>query len=341
MAITDREKQVLGAIIDYYLTFGDTIGSRTLVKKYNIGFSSATIRNVMADLEDMGYIAKTHTSSGRVPTDLGYKFYLHELLKIEQLSKAERDRIDLAYERRVTEIESVLKKTSSLLSKLTSYAGMVIEPDFKREKIKKVELVHIDDYLVMAVIVSENMSVRTKKLSLEHGITREELEKVSKEINEKLKRGEVHSHTQVEELILEKDNPLLEEFEREIYQDIQGNFFLNNATSIFHDKSVGEVQETLEMFNRKKGVRELFESLVKAREPNYGEVNVAFGDELNIPGLEDFSFVYSVYKMGSSQGVIGVIGPRRMAYSKTMGLVDYVTREVNKVIDEIEHKKEK
>lgn len=341
MAITDREKQVLGAIIDYYLTFGDTIGSRTLVKKYNIGFSSATIRNVMADLEDMGYIAKTHTSSGRVPTDLGYKFYLHELLKIEQLSKAEMERIDLAYERKVTEIESVLKKTSSLLSNLTSYAGMVIEPDFKREKIKKVELVHIDDYLVMAVIVSENMSVRTKKLPLEHGIAREELEKVSKEINEKLRRGEVHSHLQVEELILEKDNPLLEEFEREIYQDIQGDFFLNNTSSIFQDKSVGEVQETLEMFTRKKGVRELFESLVKAREPNYGEVNVAFGDELSIPGLEEFSFVYSVYKMGASQGVIGVIGPRRMAYSKTMGLVEYVTREVNKVIDEIEHKKEK
>lgn len=341
MAITDREKQVLGAIIDYYLTFGDTIGSRTLVKKYNIGFSSATIRNVMADLEDMGYIAKTHTSSGRVPTDLGYKFYLHELLKIEQLSKAEMDRIDLAYERKVTEIESVLKKTSSLLSNLTSYAGMVIEPDFKREKIKKVELVHIDDYLVMAVIVSENMSVRTKKLPLEHGIKREELEKISKEINDKLKLGEVHSHLQVEELILEKDNPLLEEFEREIYQDIQGDFFLNNTSSIFQDKSVGEVQETLEMFTRKKGVRELFESLVKAREPNYGEVNVAFGDELSIPGLEEFSFVYSVYKMGASQGVIGVIGPRRMAYSKTMGLVEYVTREVNKVIDEIEHKKEK
>lgn len=341
MAITDREKQVLGAIIDYYLTFGDTIGSRTLVKKYNIGFSSATIRNVMADLEDMGYISKTHTSSGRVPTDLGYKFYLHELLKIEQLSQAERDRIDMAYERRVNEIESVLKRTSSLLSKLTSYAGIVIEPDFKREKIKKVELVHIDDYLVMAIIVSENMSVRTKKISLEHGIKKSELEKVSKDINDKLKVGEVHSHRQVEELILEKDNSFLEEFEREIYQDIQGNFFMNNATSIFQDKSVGEVQETLEMFNKKKGIKELFESLVAAKEPNYGEVNVAFGDELNIPGLEDFSFVYSVYKMGSSQGVIGVIGPRRMAYSKTMGLVEYVTHEVNKVINEIEHKKEK
>lgn len=93
MAISDREKLVLGVIIDYYLTFGDTIGSRTLVKKYNIELSSATIRNVMADLEDMGYISKTHTSSGRIPTDKGYKFYLHELLKVEKISKEERKKL--------------------------------------------------------------------------------------------------------------------------------------------------------------------------------------------------------------------------------------------------------
>lgn len=338
MAITDREKQVLGAIIDYYLTFGDTIGSRTLVKKYDIGFSSATIRNVMADLEDMGYISKTHTSSGRVPTDLGYKFYLHELLKIEKLSKQEIKRIDLAYERRVNEIESVLKRTSSLLSKLTSYAGLVIEPSLKRERMKKVELVHLDEYLVMAVIVSESMEVRTKKISLQNGISREELAKVSQDINEKLKVGELHSHVQVEKMILEKD--LVEELEREIYQEMDGNIFLNNTTSIFQDRNVGEVRETLEMFQKKKGIKELFEGLVRSKEDqDYGEVNVAFGDELNIAGLEDFSFVYSVYKLGDSQGVIGVIGPRRMAYSKTMGLVKHVTNEVNKVIDGIEHHK--
>ncbi len=341
MAISEREKQVLGAIIDYFLTFGDTIGSRTLVKKYNIGLSSATIRNVMADLEDMGYIAKTHTSSGRVPTDLGYKFYLSELLKVEKLSKTERDRIDLAYEKKVTEIELVLKRTSSLLSKLTSYAGIVIEPDLKRDRIKKVELVHIDDYLIMAIIVSENLSVRTKKIKLENGISRDELDRVAGDINEKLRSGEVRTDLEVEEIILEKDSYVFDELEKEIYKDIEGNFFLNNTASIFQDKNVGEVQDTLELFSKKKGVRELFENLVAAREFNYNEVNVCFGDELNIPGLEDFSFVYSVYKIGSSQGVIGVIGPRRMAYSKTMGLVEYVTHEVNKVIDEIDHKKEK
>ncbi len=340
MPISDREKLVLGVIIDYYLTFGDTIGSRTLVKKYNIDLSSATIRNVMADLEDMGYISKTHTSSGRVPTDKGYKFYLHELLKIEKISKDERKKIDMAYERRVNELEDILQKTSSLLSKLTSYAGIVAEPDIKREGIKKVELVHINDYIIMAVIVMDNMAVRTKKISLEHGITREELAVISKELNEKIRRGEVKSH-EVEEFILEKDNPILKDLENEVYQDIEGKFYMNNASSIFQNKSVEEARETLELFSKKKGMKEIFEILVKSKSQDSGDVNVIFGDELNIKGLEDFSFVYSVYKIGDSQGVIGVIGPRRMAYSKTMGLVKHVTKEVNKVIEEIEHKKER
>ncbi|ADO83450.1 heat-inducible transcriptional repressor HrcA [Ilyobacter polytropus] len=340
MAISDREKLVLGVIIDYYLTFGDTIGSRTLVKKYNIELSSATIRNVMADLEDMGYISKTHTSSGRIPTDKGYKFYLHELLKVEKISKEERKKIDMAYELRVSELEDILKKTSTLLSKLTSYAGIVVEPDIKREGIKKVELVHIEDYLIMAVIVMDNMAVRTKKISLEHGLSREEVAAVSKELNEKLRKGELKSY-EVEDFILEKDNPVLSNLENEVFQDIEGQFYMNNASSIFQNKSVEEARETLELFNKKKGMKEIFEILVKSREHDYGDVNVVFGDELNIKGLEDFSFVYSVYKMGESQGVIGVIGPRRMAYSKTMGLVKYVTKEVNKVIEEIEHKKER
>jgi heat-inducible transcriptional repressor len=340
MPISDREKLVLGVIIDYYLTFGDTIGSRTLVKKYNIDLSSATIRNVMADLEDMGYISKTHTSSGRTPTDKGYKFYLHELLKIEKISKDERKKIDMAYERRVNELEDVLKKTSSLLSKLTSYAGIVVEPDIKREGIKKVELVHINDYIIMAVIVMDNMAVRTKKISLEYGIDRDELASISKELNDKIIKGELKSH-EVEEFILEKDNPILQGLENEVYQDIEGKFYMNNAEGIFQNKSMEEARDTLELFSKKKGMKEIFEILMESKDHKDGDVNVVFGDELSIKGLEDFSFVYSVYKIGKSQGVIGVIGPRRMAYSKTMGLVKHVTQEVNKVIDDIEHKKER
>jgi len=337
--ISDREKLVLGAIIDYYLTYGDTIGSRTLVKKYEIQFSSATIRNVMADLEDMGYIAKTHTSSGRIPTDKGYKFYLDELIKIEKLSRLEREKIHRMYEDKMEEIESVLKRTSSLLSKLTSYAGIVMEPDIKRDNIKKVELVHINDYSALAVIVMENASVRTKKIHFENPLSCEELSDISNDLNSEIHKGEIAEH-EVEEFIIEKSSPLLTNLSEELYSDLEGKFFIEGTNDIFANKTVEEAKEVLEVLSKRKNLRDIFEELAKSRPNKSGEANVIFGDELQIEALKDLSFVYSVYKVGNSQGVIGVVGPKRMAYSKTVGLVEYVTKEVDRAISDIE-KKEK
>lgn len=338
MSITEREKLVLNAIVNYYLNFGDTIGSRTLVKKYGIDLSSATIRNVMADLEDMGFIAKTHTSSGRIPTDKGYKYYLDELLKIEKLTKQEKENIELSYENRVNELDMLLQHTSSLLSKLTTYAGIAMEPAIIIEKVKKVELVHIDDYMIISIIVLENRAVKTKKVILTNPITKDELAELTEEINERLKVEDLSS-TEIENFILGKKK-IIPKVARH-YED-DGKLFINNVPSIFRDKNVNEVSEALELFNQRKDIRGIFEHIINTRNTTNGRVEVVFGDELGIKGLEDYSFVYSTYSIGDSQGVIGVIGPKRMAYSKTMGLIKYVTQEVNKVINQnqIERKDE-
>ncbi len=329
MSITDREKLVLNAIVNYYLNFGDTIGSRTLVKKYGIDLSSATIRNVMADLEDMGFIAKTHTSSGRIPTDKGYKYYLEELLKVEKLTKQERENIELVYENRVNELDMLLQQTSSLLSKLTTYAGIAMEPATLVERVKKVELVHIDDYMIVAIIVLDNRSVKTKKLMLTTPITKEELAELSSEINSRLEVEDL-SPIDIENYIVGKKKiiPMSGHYEDD------SKLFINNVPSIFRDKHVNEVSEVLELFHHRRDIREIFEHIINTKKPTNGRVEVVFGDELGIRGLEDYSFVYSTYNIGESQGVIGVIGPKRMAYSKTMGLIKYVTQEVNKVINQ-------
>lgn len=338
MSITEREKLVLNAIVNYYLNFGDTIGSRTLVKKYGIDLSSATIRNVMADLEDMGFIAKTHTSSGRIPTDKGYKYYLDELLKIEKLTKQEKENIELSYENRVNELDMLLQHTSSLLSKLTTYAGIAMGPAIIIEKVKKVELVHIDDYMIISIIVLENRAVKTKKVILTNPITKDELAELTEEINERLKVEDLSS-TEIENFILGKKKIIPKVAQH--YED-DGKLFINNVPSIFRDKNVNEVSEALELFNQRKDIRGIFEHIINTRNTTNGRVEVVFGDELGIKELEDYSFVYSTYSIGDSQGVIGVIGPKRMAYSKTMGLIKYVTQEVNKVINQnqIERKDE-
>lgn len=322
MVVSDREKLVLSAIIDFYLITGETIGSRALVKKYNIDLSSATIRNVMSDLEDMGFIAKTHTSSGRIPTDRGYKFYLEELLKVEKLSREEQDRIDSVYETKMRELDSVLKRTSTLLSKLTNYVGIVIEPSHKKEKIKKVELVHIDDYMAMAVVVMENKSVRTKKIFFDEICTEQQLFKLSQKINNEIKNNFIESH-KIEQII---------DF---VYGEVEGKLFLENSSEIFKDKQVNEISEVLDIFSKQEKIKELFEEAIKSKPFKEGEVNVIFGEELAVKGLEDYSFVYSIYNMDNSPGIIGVMGPKRMSYSKTMGFIQHVTKEVNKVIKQI------
>lgn len=340
MNITDREKLVLNAIIDYYLTFGDTIGSRTLVKKYGIDLSSATIRNVMADLEDMGFIEKTHTSSGRIPTDMGYKYYLTELLKIERLTQEEKENINSVYNRRIDELDKILKRTSTLLSKLTNYAGIAVEPRTVNERVDRIEFVHIDNYLIMMVIVMGDRQVKTKNIHLTFPMTREELAKKANELNKKLKNNEIDV-LQVEKYILGQDEYIYEDDVNDA-EDFS-KYFINNLSSMLKNKTVDEVANVIEFFNERGDIRELFEKLIeqKSRENKNSDVNVIFGDELGIRELEDFSFVYSVYNIGGSQGIIGVMGPKRMAYSKTMGLINHVSREVNKVINLIEKKEKK
>ncbi|MDR1835147.1 MAG: heat-inducible transcriptional repressor HrcA [Fusobacteriaceae bacterium] len=338
MSISDREKLVLNAIINYYLTYGDTIGSRTLVKKYGIDLSSATIRNVMADLEDLGYIEKTHTSSGRIPTDKGYKYYLSELLKIEKITQEEKANIELAYEQRMSELDLVLKKTSSLLSKLTNYAGIVVEPSAYVDKVKKVELIYVDSHTIFAVIIRDNKNIRTKRISLVNPIDRTELEEISENIRQKLTERNL-SISEIEHFILDSHyESIIESPEPGAENDgeLEGNFFVHNMPGIFKDKNVSEVSEVIELFNNRGDVTQLFEDVVRRRNMENGGVDVIFGEELGVKGLEDYSFVYSVYKIGNTQGILGVIGPKRMPYSRTMGLIKHVTKEVNKVIGDIE-----
>lgn len=338
MRISEREKLVLNAIVDYYLTVGDTIGSRTLVKKYGIELSSATIRNVMADLEDMGFIEKTHTSSGRIPTDMGYKYYLTELLKVEKITQEEIENISNVYNRRVDELENILKQTSTLLSKLTNYAGIAVEPKPDNTKVDRVELVYIDEYLIMAVIVMEDRRVKTKNIHLPYPITKDEVDKKVIELNEKIKNNEI-AINDIEKFFTESSDIIYENDD----EDELSKYFINNLPGVLKDRDIEEVTDVIEFFNERKDIRDLFEKLIeqKAKENSKTNVNVILGDELGIKELEDFSFVYSIYNLGGAQGIIGVMGPKRMAYSKTMGLINHVSREVNKLINSMEREKNK
>jgi heat-inducible transcriptional repressor len=334
MSLSERERLVLGAIIEYYLTFGDTIGSRTLVKKYNFDFSSATIRNVMADLEELGYIKKTHTSSGRVPTDLGYKFYLQELLKIRKLSKLEKEKIELAYEKRMLELDAIFEKTSKLLSKMSSYAAIVIEPKIEKELIKKIEIMQVTDYTIMTIAVLDDCSVKTRKIHLDSPITDEETEYIKQEIKKELKNSEMTLNQFYEKIKEMLSNKIFENFEEKDDED-DGLFIRGESNILKTLNNNNDVLNMVDIFNKKQHLRKTFEEIVKKGNYEEGKVYILLGEDLNIEALSEFSFVFSTYNLRGSKGVIGVIGPKRMEYSKTVSLVEYVSEEVNRVIQNL------
>lgn len=328
--MNDREQLILNAIIKHYLEFGESVGSRTLEKKYDIGVSSATIRNTMADLEDKGLIVKIHTSSGRIPTSEAYKLYIDELVKIRDVSTEAKAKIFEAYNKKMNQIDMIFEETTRLLSVMTEYAAVVLEPSIRQEGVKKVKLVHISDNNILAVVVMDSHLTKNLNIYLENPISEEEVENVNIYLNEKIKSSpRIFTLSDLKEFFVNT-----ELFESDDFQDDGEKIFFEGGSKLLENNisDIVKVIDRMKFFNNPKGMKQIFSQFLRTEEYKDGEVNIIFGEDLDIAGLEDFSFVFSVYTMGDSKGIMGVIGPKRMEYSKTVGLVEYVSEEVQQIL---------
>ena len=328
--MNDREQLILNAIIKHYLEFGESVGSRTLEKKYDIGVSSATIRNTMADLEDKGLIVKIHTSSGRIPTSEAYKLYIDKLVKIRDVSTEAKAKIFEAYNKKMNQIDMIFEETTRLLSVMTEYAAVVLEPSIRQEGVKKVKLVHISDTNILAVVVMDSHLTKNLNIYLENPISEEEVENVNIYLNEKIKSSSrIFTLSDLKEFFVNT-----ELFESDDFQDDGEKIFFEGGSKLLENNisDIVKVIDRMKFFNNPKGMKQIFSQFLRTEEYKDGEVNIIFGEDLDIAGLEDFSFVFSVYTMGDSKGIMGVIGPKRMEYSKTVGLVEYVSEEVQQIL---------
>ena len=332
--MNDRERLILKAIIKHYLEFGESVGSRTLEKKYSIGVSSATIRNTMADLKDKGLIIKTHTSSGRIPTSEGYRIYVEELIKIREISTEAKAKVIEAYNKKMNQIDKIFEETSRLLSKMSQYAGVVLEPVIRQEGVKKVKLIHINNMNILVVAVMDSFLTKSFNMFLENPMNEEEVEDIDILLNEKIKNSpKAFTLSDLEEFFINKDLLMPEELKEEQVIN-EGKLFFEGGTNLLESNvsDVMKVIDRVKLFNNPEDMRHIFSQFIKTDQYKDGEVNVIFGEDLEIAGLEDFSFVFSVYTMGDAKGIMGVIGPKRMEYSKTVGLVEYVSEEVKQLL---------
>lgn len=328
MELDSRKVTILKVIIKTYLETGEPVGSRTISKYSDLKLSSATIRNEMSDLEEMGYIIQPHTSAGRIPSDQGYRFYVDQIL---QEKDAEVSEVKELMIQRVDRLELVLKKMAQVLAVNTNYAAMISGPRYHQNKLKFIQLSKVDEKKLLVVVVIEGNIIKNTMISIEDAITDEEilnlnillnsslngltLEEINLGIISKLK-GEAGSKGQIVELVLNE----VAEAIRTQEEDLQ--IYTSGATNIFKypELSDGEkASQLLGAFEQKEALKELIDDVNSNEQTNESGIQVYIGEEMPVQSMKDCSVVTANYELGKGlRGTIGIIGPKRMDYEKVL-----------------------
>ena len=325
--MNDREQLILKAVIKHYLDFGESVGSRTIEKKYDIGISSATIRNAMADLEDKGLISKTHTSSGRIPTCEGYKVYVDNILNEEFIDYSKNIDVNSYVKLKSEQVGNIIENVTQMLSKLSGNTTASLEPSNENHKLKKVELIFIDSKRAFVVAVTDMNIIKTANLQLYNYIDEVILKKVSSYINEMiLDKNEEYTLTHLKtflEKIGELNNGLSHENNTKLH--------ISNETSLLLNSN--DVFETIRILEDKADIKNLLKDIVNEKEYTPYEVNVLFGDETNNPKFKDFTFLFSIYEYAGERGILCIIGPYRMNYKKNINLLCYINEILKQALN--------
>ncbi len=336
MQMDDRKWTILKAIIRIYLDTGEPVGSRTISKYPELNLSSATIRNEMSDLEDMGYILQPHTSAGRIPSDAGYRLYVdrmmeekdHEVTQMKELMIQRQDKMEL-----------LLKQVVKYLAANTNYATMITGPQIHQTKLKFIQLSIVDSTQLLATIVTETNLVKNKIISMEHGLDGDTVLRLNILLNTNLNGLTIQQinlatiskmkeaagiHSEVVSRILDTiAETISEEEDVEIYTSGATNFFKYPELSD-RDKA----SELISTFEDKHPLAELMES---GGEDENG-IQVYIGQETPLSNMKDCSVVTASYDMGGGMyGKIGIVGPKRMDYDKVVGVLKNLTSQLDDI----------
>lgn len=335
--LDDRKKKVLKAVVNDYIESAEPVGSRTLARKYELGVSPATIRNEMADLEMLGYLKHLHTSSGRVPSSKGYRFYVDGLLPPKPVSDAEKAQIDRWYRMRVKRVEEVFQETARIISKVTKNVSLVLAPQMTQAQFRCLQFLPLDNRRAITVLMTDAGFIENKIVNIPDGATFEDFQRMAKVINRNLVGHSLQTiqHQSLDEIRDEiQDDSLyeaaLEVINRALDSGKRERLYLSGTTEMieqpeFHD--VEKVKRVLLMLEEE----ELMKDLLHAHMGDGLEVTI--GQENADQHLKDSSLITATYHLnGELLGTIAVLGPTRMEYGKAMSLLEYMNSNLTNVI---------
>ncbi len=344
MFLDDRKRLILHAIIDDYISTAEPIGSRSVSKKHELGLSSATIRNEMSDLEDLGYLIQPHTSAGRVPSDKGYRFYVDQLMKACELTVDEINAMKIEMETKINELSQLLRQASATMSRFTKYTSMAATPERKNSELKAVQVVPIERGNALVVVVTNAGIVKNSLVNIPEGVSPEFLIRVSNIFNDKLsgltlEQINIVVIREIEILIGSSQEilmPILNGVTECIDQIDASEVYLDGMTNILNYpefKDVVKAREFLNMMDTKDILPLLLKSI--SNDGSNG-INIQIGKENKIEEMQDCSVITATYNLGGLViGTIGIIGPTRMEYARVLAAMNYVRRKINEEIDRI------
>lgn len=336
-----RKLEILKAIVTDYILTGEPVGSRTLEKKYQLGISSATIRNEMSDLEELGYLDQLHSSSGRIPSAKGYRMYIDKLMTLETLSPEEAQFIE---EKIITmaafEIDKIMRQTAMMLSELTNLAVVAKKPSLSKAHVKNIQLINVEENTILAVIMVDHGAITHKLIRLNHSPEPEVLMNICNLLNLKLKG------MNIEEINLHIVNSLKNDLEgydelflsilSAVYESLnedaaENRYFVDGTSKILNYPEFSDV-------NKMKDFLALLEQpdlLFHDADEFSDDMFITLGEELSLPEAKDFTIITASYKFNDENvGTINLIGPKRLDYSKVVSIINNVKKELSKRLNE-------
>ncbi len=343
MALDNRKKQVLQAIVDDYVTTNEPVGSKTLIEKHNFTVSSATLRNEMAELEKLGLLEKPHTSAGRIPSDKGYREYVDSLMHVDDLSEREREDIASRINDSVSEVKDLLRNATTTLSENTGFVSLAMTPRLHGSYLTQLKILMIEPGKALVVVVLSAGVVKDKLVRIPNFLTQDQIAQISNEVERSLSGKPLDEITLITLASSVKESkipdPLLNQVLYEAYTAIKQADKLDvylegehRMLSLPDFSELGRARDLLGTLSHDGMVAGYVneieaDAVASGRRDSY---MIRIGQEISLEGLEDCSFITTTYKMGDTvSGNIGIIGPKRMEYSKVISQINFVRKTLN------------
>ncbi|XID95400.1 heat-inducible transcriptional repressor HrcA [Paenibacillaceae bacterium WGS1546] len=331
--LSERQRMILNAIVDDYIRSAEPVGSRSISKRGDVAFSPATIRNEMADLEEMGLLEQPHTSAGRIPSIKGYRYYVDHLVTPGGVGDLDARKIRAFFAEKMNHWEGIVEHAATILSQLTNYTSIVLGPETFNTTLKHFQLVPINETSAVAIVVANTGHVEHRTISLPEGVSMDDMKMTVNLLNDKLSGVPLYKvksvlHREIAAELgryVEHCERILDVLEQTIADEQDPKVYLSGASNMLTQPEFRDVDKAKNIL----GMLEETHLLVQLFQANAGGIQVRIGTENAHEAINSCSLVTATYSVdGKSLGTIGILGPTRMEYAKVISLLDYLSKDI-------------